>query len=333
MPILLQEMIGEYEGSSIPKSGVLFTEDPENQPLTGTGIQLLQGTYGHADAIVSGKQLVDTYLISSKRFIAPKICNKAQRLIPNPTSQGEKLIEADNLQDFCNESTFTFEEIQRIHRVGQHIHALYGKPMDIEFTLQDGVIYVVQARPIIHKPSQYQPSYLINQNSISPPVKGEIIGTGHKAVCTISDNNYIEASTVKEALHIFLSKSPEEQKNIFAVIVHNMAPSASHEAIMLRLNNVPVVCINKSQPFLNMVFSPQQGLFITIENYHTSYTMESGICGFEYVWDVNPEKVFPDSDLNACCKYYEEVQRTANTPQERMLLQRVQEIVEKNGVK
>ncbi len=103
-------------------AGVLFTANP----LTGREREsVVEACFGLADALVSGKVNADSYIVDAveRRVVERKPVDPAR-----PTLDDAALLELVEL--------------------GARVQEHYGRPMDIEWTRQDGKLELVQARPI-----------------------------------------------------------------------------------------------------------------------------------------------------------------------------------------
>ncbi len=254
VPVLFQEMIGEVAGGPVPTSGVMFTQDPEVG--ADSSVCIVQAAFGHGELVVNSLGAVDTFRVVGTQaglpVVFPSICSKIDRLVPKNKQKG--LEHVHNKQELVHQPALRKATVERLWRIGQAIQAHYGKPMDVEFVVQQNanggdVIFLVQARPIVFRayaPSE-APSYIHEEQDAVhglTRVQGSIIGAagGSVRVITAADQ-VIFARTIGDALTAY-TEPGFNGDNIRAVIVGQMAPSTSHEATTFRGEGKPVICFS-----------------------------------------------------------------------------------------
>jgi pyruvate, water dikinase len=126
------------------KSGVMFTINP----ATNQGDELvIEAVYGLGEMIVSGEVSPDFYSVDKKTRGIKKIEVKKQEIgmYRNEQGENEKKKIARELQErqILNE-----KEIKELARFGLKIEEHYKKPQDIEWAIEKGEIYIVQARAV-----------------------------------------------------------------------------------------------------------------------------------------------------------------------------------------
>jgi pyruvate,water dikinase len=126
------------------KAGVLFTVNPINQNYDE---MVIEGAWGLGEGVVSGTVSPDTYIIDKtdlsikdiyiarKETMFVKDENGETREIPTPEDLKEKRVLSD-------------EELKKLAEKGILIEKHYNRPMDIEWALESGEVYMLQARPI-----------------------------------------------------------------------------------------------------------------------------------------------------------------------------------------
>ncbi len=135
-------------------SGVLFTA----HPVTGQRDHaLLSACYGTGEGIVSGVCNTDEFTLDMDgREIHRQIVTKDCQVVFNQ-EEGSGTVEIPIERSKQQESCLPSGHIERLGRLGQKITALTQSPQDIEWTLQDNQIYVLQTRPITHLPPPQSP--------------------------------------------------------------------------------------------------------------------------------------------------------------------------------
>jgi len=130
-------------------AGVIFTLDP----ATGNrDIIVIEGTWGVGESIVQGRVRPDQFVISkSDLSIKERMISKKEIMtVRTPSEEGggfikEVPIPAEMMESPC----LTDEQALLLGKYAFEIEKHYGVPMDIEWALdgEDGVLYIVQARP------------------------------------------------------------------------------------------------------------------------------------------------------------------------------------------
>ncbi len=125
-------------------AGILFTADP----VSGhRGMLSIEAGFGLGEALVSGLITADLYRINKKTKTLDelRIGDKTVAIWPKPDG-GTR---TENLSDEMRQKRVLDDaQIQELVQLGIAIEAHYGEPQDIEWCLENGKFYVVQARPI-----------------------------------------------------------------------------------------------------------------------------------------------------------------------------------------
>lgn len=125
-------------------SGILFTADP----LTGNrNVCSIDASYGLGEALVSGLVNADLYRArkATGGLLEVHLGDKAIALWPLPEGGTEKrpVPPEKSAARALDDAT-----VARLVEVGRRIESLRGGPQDIEWCLEGGQLFVVQARPI-----------------------------------------------------------------------------------------------------------------------------------------------------------------------------------------
>ena len=124
-------------------SGIMFTVDPHN----GAKNIIIEAGYGLGEAIVGGEVTPDTYVIDKTKMAVEKkrISTQKWKYIRGPDGGCVKknidsgMEKAQKIPD---------SRILEIAEIGRQVEIHYQKPMDMEWCIEDGKSYLVQARPI-----------------------------------------------------------------------------------------------------------------------------------------------------------------------------------------
>ncbi len=124
-------------------SGIMFTVDPHN----GAKNIIVEAGYGLGEAIVGGEVTPDTYEIDKNgmSISRKRISTQKWKYIRGPDGGilkqdvPAKLEKAQKIPD---------SRVLEIAEIGRQVEIHYNKPMDMEWCVEDGKSYLVQARPI-----------------------------------------------------------------------------------------------------------------------------------------------------------------------------------------
>jgi len=133
-------------------AGILFTANPIN----GQRDQILiNASWGLGEAVVGGLVTPDTVTIdkSSSEILTQEIAEKKIQTVRVNGGTEEMPVPA-NLR---STPVLSNKQAVDLAALGKEIEELYGVPMDIEWTLSDGQLAVVQARPITVLPETEPP--------------------------------------------------------------------------------------------------------------------------------------------------------------------------------
>mgnify|MGYP000483425351 CR=1 FL=1 len=138
MAVILQEFI------PAEKSGVAFSADVVKMD---PGVVVINTSFGLGEGIVSGQVEVDTYYVDKfKGEVKEKILGEKKHIIVPKDEGGTKRSELDpNLRDV---SVLEDQEIKDIASNVFDIEKLYKAPIDVEWVIHSGDLYIVQTRPI-----------------------------------------------------------------------------------------------------------------------------------------------------------------------------------------
>ncbi len=124
-------------------SGIMFTIDP-NSELPHI---IIEAGYGLGEALVGGKVTPDTYVVDKfhSKILNRRISNQTWKLVRGESGE---CIRKDVPEELAKGQKMTDDQILHLADTGNQIEMHYGKPMDIEWAMEEGVMYIVQARPV-----------------------------------------------------------------------------------------------------------------------------------------------------------------------------------------
>jgi pyruvate,water dikinase len=139
MAVIVQEMIN----SDI--SGVLFTVNVLNNNIKE---MLINSTWGLGEALANNCVIPDTLIINKHTYniIKTILGKKEKTAMPDYAHSTTKLVKTSRkLQKVC---CLNKKHIKKICEVGNTIEQLYNCPQDIEWTIKDDELFILQTRPI-----------------------------------------------------------------------------------------------------------------------------------------------------------------------------------------
>ncbi|MCL2149084.1 MAG: PEP-utilizing enzyme, partial [Methanomassiliicoccaceae archaeon] len=124
-------------------SGIMFTVDPHS----GAKNIIIEGGYGLGEAIVGGEVTPDTYVIDKSKMTITKkrISSQKWKYVRGPDGGclKEDVHNGDDKKQKMDDA-----RILEMAEIGRQVEIHYQRPMDIEWCIEGGKAYLVQARPI-----------------------------------------------------------------------------------------------------------------------------------------------------------------------------------------
>ena len=128
-------------------AGILFTANP----VTGERNQMvINAAWGLGEAIVGGHVTPDTFILNKKTgaLESQEIANKELMTVRLPEGTREEPVPSEKRM----QAALIVSQAIDLSKLGMRIELLYGQPMDVEWALQDGQFFILQARPITALP-------------------------------------------------------------------------------------------------------------------------------------------------------------------------------------
>jgi pyruvate,water dikinase len=134
-------------------AGVMFTVDPSNNDLEHVSIE---AAYGLGEVVVLGAVTPDRYLVDKKTMeITSKEIFKQEWKLTRESGSSD----TDDLSDLKKASIpvpkeeqekqkITDEQILALAKIALKIEEHYGHPEDTEWGIENGVVYMLQSRPV-----------------------------------------------------------------------------------------------------------------------------------------------------------------------------------------
>jgi pyruvate,water dikinase len=124
-------------------AGIMFTANS----LTGARDQVvINASWGLGEAIVSGQVTPDTIVVGKlrKKIIEQQINQKDVMTVRTSEGTHEQPVPSNKR----SQAVLRPAQVSELVRIGLKVEDLYGVPMDIEWALEHGRFFLVQARPI-----------------------------------------------------------------------------------------------------------------------------------------------------------------------------------------
>jgi pyruvate,water dikinase len=124
-------------------AGVLFTCDPVRQRRDR---MVVEAVFGLGEAAVSGQVTPDHYVVTRAGEVKKRhIAVQPMALVGGDDggTAERKLSEEEG-----GAATLDEEQLKRLARLGDDLEEKLGRPQDIEWALENGELYVLQARPV-----------------------------------------------------------------------------------------------------------------------------------------------------------------------------------------
>jgi rifampicin phosphotransferase len=149
MAVVIQQMVQ----ASI--AGVLFTVNP----VSGAQDEVvINATWGSGEALVAGQITPDTITVekASGRIKQRAFGTPSLMTVPSDSSMSDRWMATAAPPQLI----LADEQVIQLVRLGERIEEHFGVPQDIEWTIADEQIFIVQARPITtHVTTQPEPVY------------------------------------------------------------------------------------------------------------------------------------------------------------------------------
>lgn len=136
--VVVQQMVDSE------KAGVMFTVEPS----TGEEQMLIEGAWGLGEGVVSGTVTPDTCRFDkeSDEILSYKINSKKTMFKKDPETG--KTVQVPVPEDMVDKRVLSNSDIEKLTKLGHRIQKHYKAPMDTEWGIYDGNVYMLQARPI-----------------------------------------------------------------------------------------------------------------------------------------------------------------------------------------
>lgn len=138
-------------------SGVMFSANP----LTKNPHDIvINASYGLGESIVSGIVTPDLYIVRKDTDEIKKELGLKEAKI---TADHQGTTKMETTEEERNRYCLSDQNVRKLAQLAKQVEKIYAQPVDIEFALQGGKIYLLQARPITTTVSEFQWSLLLTE--------------------------------------------------------------------------------------------------------------------------------------------------------------------------
>jgi len=239
------------------KSGVMFSVDP----VTQEDNVLIEAVFGQGEGIVSGQIKPDSYLVSKKdlEILNERVADKKIAIVRD--SQGTTKIVPLTLER-SHQRVLKTHEVKELANYGIKLEKHYKKPQDIEFAVENDIIYILQTRPITtlkgdKKQEEVSGKLLLVGIGASPGVSSGIV----KIVNSMNDLDKVRKGNIL----VTTMTNPDMVVTMqrAAAIVTDEGGVTAHAAIVSREMGIP--CVVGTETATHIL---KDGMQITIDGFH-----------------------------------------------------------------
>ncbi|WP_119388092.1 PEP/pyruvate-binding domain-containing protein [Taklimakanibacter lacteus] len=169
-------------------AGVMFTE----HPVTGRDERLIEASWGLGEAVVAGLVVPDHFRLDRSGAVLERKAGRKRIAIRSLPSGGtfEEPVAADRVSQLCLDDA----QLAGLSALALQCEKAYGPRRDIEWAVQDGVLYLLQCRAVTTgKPASPPPP-------VRPPVRDPLTALRRVQLFADMDRRQAEqiARVVKE---------------------------------------------------------------------------------------------------------------------------------------
>jgi pyruvate, water dikinase len=307
--VIVQRMV------NAEKSGVIFSQNP----VSGTNDILIEAVFGQGEGIVTGRIKPDQHILARDfEIVDEKISDKKLAVIRNASGQ-TKMIELS--PEVSVKRVLRTHELKQLAEYAINIEEHYGIPQDIEFSIEDNEISILQTRPV---------TALAEKKEVQD-IDGQILAEGFAASPGVTSGvvkiikSSDDLSKIKEGDILVTSMTNSDMvitmQKVTAVITSEGGATA-HAAIISREMGIPAVV--GTQNALEVL---QDGMEVTVDG--SRGRIFSGIAENKSV------EIFPVTDTKTKIKVVVDLprfaQRAAQTKAEGIGLARLDSIIALSG--
>lgn len=252
--VAIQRMVNS-EGS-----GVAFTIDPTN-PKEGSNHIVIEACWGLGETLVQGMVEPDRYIVDKTTgdILEKIIGNKKIEMVRDPMYG--VTVKKDVYQDKIKTQVLTDYQIVALAAYCKKIEQYYNFPEDIEWALERGKLYIIQARAVTtleeKKTEAVVGTPILEGYGASPGVASGTV----RIVKDLSEIDRIQKGDILVTEMTSPDYVPAMEKS--AAIVTNAGGTTCHAAIVSRELSIP--CIVGTQKATEVL---KEGMMITVDASH-----------------------------------------------------------------
>ena len=251
--VVIQRMINSE------KSGVAFTIDPTN-PVKGSNIIVIEGCWGLGETLVQGKVEPDRYYVDKTTGdVLEKHIGK--KLIETVKDIYGVTVERRVNRDKIDAQVLTDNEILVLAAYCKKIEEHYHFPEDIEWAVERGNIYIMQARAVTtleeKETKEVEGTPILEGYGASPGVATGIV----RIIKSLDEIDKIKSGDILVTEMTSPDYVPAMEKS--SAIVTNAGGTTCHAAIVSRELGIP--CIVGTQKATEVL---KEGMKITVDATH-----------------------------------------------------------------
>jgi len=318
--VVVQKMINS------DSSGVMFTINPstndENEIVIETG-------FGLGESIVGGEITPDSYIVDKNELkIKSKKVNKQKFMYTRDETVG-RTIKKNLSGEKASVQKITDDQIIKLAEYGKNIDDHYGKPMDIEYAIENNKLFIVQARPVTtqKRVSERKEEKLEEKGKklLSGLAASPGIATGRvKIVHDITELKKVERGDILVARMTDPDMVPAMEKAI--AIVTDEGGNTSHASIISR--ELGIACIVGTEKATQVL---KDGDLITVDGTNGNvYEGKVEIKQKEVVEEALDVETITKVKVN--CDIPSQSSRAAKTGADGIGLFRIEFIIAENGI-
>jgi pyruvate,water dikinase len=231
------------------KAGVSFSIDPD----TGNrNVGVVQAVYGLGEMIVQGKETA-----SWTAFVKePEV--KVLGTIPPKDPQKEMLVYDQKTKKnrevsigLRNPRVLTFDEANQVAKHTTTIEKNYKKPMDVEYAVENGKVYITQARPeTVHATRTVLTLFKLEEPKTNPIYVGIPVGTKIASGLVVKAKDHVEARKEVE---------PYNKKGVKPMLVTSMT-TPDWEVVMSLEKVSAIICERGNRTSHAAIVSRERGI-------------------------------------------------------------------------
>ena len=212
-------------------SGVMFTRNPAN----GDDVVVIEAVYGLGETLVSGSITPDHYEIDSdSRVVVREVVEQSEVLM---YSVGKVRM----LNKAFTKPKLSKAQMLKLADIGRKLEAHYGEPLDIEWTVDDGMGFqILQARPITTRDAQ-KANTLIDAPILASgnPASFGVITGNVRRIVDVSDLDKVQDGDILVTSMTTPDWVPAFKK--IAGLVTELGGMTCHAAIVAREYGLPCI--------------------------------------------------------------------------------------------